>query len=281
MAVVAAALFSRWISKRGPALEAGTDPHPTEGTRRRQETVVENHVAQMRARCLRDFTYRVTPGLRRLQTDAARARDQLARSAHPGAFERRLSAPGNRQECITAPLGPGPLRDKNEAPANNVLSGLSTDMADYAAAELKAVGRLARFLTKARTIQDVKYVRDKAEASWRFTKMARFDLSVQNHAAELMLRAERRAGELLAELLPHGGDRKSTARYGAGTLADLGIDPVRSSLWRREAAIPEAAFERYLARAKRLGKLITSKGLLGREARRAAQPKARKRRARR
>ena len=57
-----------------------------------------------------------------------------------------------------------------------------------------------------------------------------------------MLRAERRIGELLAQLLPHGGDRKSTARKGVGTLNDLGIDPGRSWRWRCEAAIPVAAF---------------------------------------
>jgi hypothetical protein len=154
-------------------------------------------------------------------------------------------------------------------------------MADHVAAELKTVDRLARLLTKARTILDVKYVRDKAEASWRFTKMARFDLAVQNHSAELMLRAERRAGELLAELLPHGGDRKSTSRNGIGTLVDLGIDPVRSSRWRREAAIPAAAFERYLARAKRRGEPITSDRLLLAQGKRAVRPNTRKRRARR
>ena len=145
-------------------------------------------------------------------------------------------------------------------------------MADHVATELKAVDRLARLLMKARTIQDVKYVRDRAEASWRFTKMARFDLAVQNHAAELMLRAERRVGELLAQLLPHGGDRKSTARNGAATLAHLGIEPGRSWRWRREAAIPVAAFERYLATAKRLGEPITSKGLLRAQAKRTARP---------
>ena len=92
-----------------------------------------------------------------------------------------------------------------------------------------------------------------------------------------MLRAERRVGELLAQLLPHGGDRKSTARNGAATLADLAIAPGRSWRWRRKAAIPEAAFERYLARAKRLGEPITSDGLLRRQGKRAVQSKARKR----
>jgi hypothetical protein len=77
-----------------------------------------------------------------------------------------------------------------------------------------------------------------------------------------MFRAERRAGELLAQLLPHG----------AGTLADLGIDSGQSSLWRREAANPAAAFEKYLARAKRLGEPITSDGLLRRRGKRNGRP---------
>jgi hypothetical protein len=94
--------------------------------------------------------------------------------------------PTPRQECTGSQQHP---------------SGQSAEMADHVTAELKMVERLARSLTKARTIHEVKYVRDKAEASWRFTKLARFDLSVQNHAAELMLRAERWAEELLAQLL--------------------------------------------------------------------------------
>jgi hypothetical protein len=71
-------------------------------------------------------------------------------------------------------------------------------------------------------------------------------LKIHQDAAELKLRAERRAGEILAEINP----RKHTGRPGKNSshrersfLADLGIDRNQSSCWQQEAKLPTEDFE--------------------------------------
>jgi len=54
-------------------------------------------------------------------------------------------------------------------------------------------------LAHAKTLDEVKDIRDKAEALRLYTKQAGEGLEMQNWCAEIKLRAERRAGELLKE----------------------------------------------------------------------------------
>ncbi len=55
-------------------------------------------------------------------------------------------------------------------------------------------------LAEARTLEEVKHVHDIATAAAEYARAARLGLEAQNHAAEIKLRAERKAGELLAGL---------------------------------------------------------------------------------
>jgi hypothetical protein len=128
--------------------------------------------------------------------------------------------------------------------------------------DLKVLDRVARALAEATDFKEVKSLRDKAEAARQYAKNAAMGLKIQNKAAELKLRAERRAGELLSELVPHGGNRRSSRHDADLKLSDLGIDSSQSSRWRREAAVPEVVFEQYVALADKLGHDITSQGLL-------------------
>lgn len=128
--------------------------------------------------------------------------------------------------------------------------------------DLRSLDRVARELAEATDLRDLKDLRDKAEAARSFAKSAALSLEIQNRAAELKLRAERRAGELLGELVRHGGNRRSSYHDGNLKLSDLGINSNQSSRWRREAAIPTSAFEQYLATAMELGQEITAQGLL-------------------
>jgi len=72
-------------------------------------------------------------------------------------------------------------------------------------------------------------------------------------ASVLKVRAERRLGELLAEMPKHPGGRPTENRSHDGTgfpaLADLGFTKNDSSRWQQIAAIPPEVFERHVGGA--------------------------------
>ena len=62
--------------------------------------------------------------------------------------------------------------------------------------------------------------------------------------AELKLRAERKAGEMLRAMPKHNGDPRL---HDATRLADVGVTHIQSHRWQQVAAVPEPEFERHLA----------------------------------
>jgi len=66
---------------------------------------------------------------------------------------------------------------------------------------------------------------------------------MQNQAAEIKLRAERRAGELLAGTVRQGGPRK---RFQPETFLPEGVSKLYSHRWQCEATVPKADFEAYV-----------------------------------
>jgi hypothetical protein len=76
------------------------------------------------------------------------------------------------------------------------------------------------------------------------------------------LQAERRGGQILIEMAPHGGDHKSKGGDVHMKLTDLGINRHQSARWRQIAAVPEDAFLQYVAEANEQGEEITDRGLL-------------------
>ncbi len=120
-------------------------------------------------------------------------------------------------------------------------------------------------LERARTIDEVKDIRDKAEALRLYTRQAGESLEMQNMCAEIKLRAERRAGELLREMEKHEGGNPNLSQDVTGsppTLSDLGIGRMQSSRWQAIADIPEETFEAHLAETVSSGKELTSAGAL-------------------
>jgi len=73
-------------------------------------------------------------------------------------------------------------------------------------------------------------------------------------AIEIQVRAERRAGELLAQMPKHAGELRRGTQKGprekTSTLAALGISKNESSTWQKLAKIPEPEFEKRLAVAR-------------------------------
>jgi hypothetical protein len=127
--------------------------------------------------------------------------------------------------------------------------------------DLTTLNHIAKALAETKDLKEVKAIRDKAEAVRKYAQSAALSQQIQNQAAELKLQAERRAGDLLNELVPHGGDR-SSHHDGDLQLSDLGINSNQSSRWRREAAVPEKVFQEFVSAANELGRDITTQGLL-------------------
>jgi SAM-dependent methyltransferase len=118
-----------------------------------------------------------------------------------------------------------------------------------------------RALATARSLPEVKQIRDMAAALAQYAKQQQYSLQVQNDAAELKLRAERKAGDLLREMALNGGDRKSLSHDERVKLADLGISHNDSHRWQQEATVPAPVFEAYVTTTKERGKELTSRGV--------------------
>lgn len=112
-------------------------------------------------------------------------------------------------------------------------------------------------LEEAKSIDEVKDIRDKAEAMRAYARQAK-DNEMMFWAAELKLRAERKAGRLLLELGLSSG-RPSKSSHG-GRISKYGITWNQSSRWQREASLSEGDFEVWLS-AHRGESIPTSAGL--------------------
>ncbi len=127
--------------------------------------------------------------------------------------------------------------------------------------ELVLLGEAQRMIMEATSLDEIKDIRDKAEAARKYIESAQLGLLMQNRAAEVKLRAERRAGELLATLKLAGGDRRSENSSGP-TLEELGISKHQSSRWQREAAVPDEVFERLVQETNSQAQELTTAALL-------------------
>jgi hypothetical protein len=121
------------------------------------------------------------------------------------------------------------------------------DASQQQPAELIALSNIQRALATVENVEDIKQIRDKAEAVRKYIASAGLGLEVQNKASELKLRAERKAGEMLAEMKLHGGDRRSDESGDRLRLDDLGISKDQSSRWQLLARVPAKLFDEFVS----------------------------------
>jgi len=120
--------------------------------------------------------------------------------------------------------------------------------------EIMLLSSAQRALAEAKTLDEVKDLRDKAVAVKAYAKKAQLGKHLVVDASVIKLRAERRLGELLQEIEladsspgnQHTGPVASSEDMNSVSLADLGISKSDSSRSQRVATLPEDEFERYI-----------------------------------
>ena len=131
---------------------------------------------------------------------------------------------------------------------------------------LTQIGIAQKALMEAKTLDDVKDIRDKAEAIRVYTKQRDGSLEAQNDAAELKVRAERKLGEMLRETERHEGGRPKathdTVSQVSPTLSDMGVTGKQSSRWQKVADVPEEKLEEHIASMRESRGEITTNGVL-------------------
>ncbi len=130
-----------------------------------------------------------------------------------------------------------------------IANELTTSLASISAAKTA--------LMKASDLQDVLVIRDKAKAIQELVKARNASLETQNAAAEIRLRAERKAGEILEKR-----EKKKNRNSSATSLVALGITHNQSSRWQLASKVRERDFVQIVAECNDTKEELTQKRLL-------------------
>lgn len=121
-------------------------------------------------------------------------------------------------------------------------------------------------LLEAKSIEEVWDIHEQANAALKILKSQRDgSFEVQNYAAEIKVRAERKLGEMTRDMPKQDGGDAMRARSHSVTevvappsYADLGLDKMAVSRWQAIASVPEAQFEEFIANVKAAQEEITT-----------------------
>ena len=137
---------------------------------------------------------------------------------------------------------------------------------------LAKLDKATQMLAEAKSLDEVKNIMDVAEAARTYARAAKLGLDAQNHAAEVKIRAERKAGDLLLQLERSNHDRGNQykAKFQDGiqpseyreVLDEQDIPTTTAHRWQQAAQIPEKTFEQHIAQIKDAGLELTTSGLL-------------------
>jgi hypothetical protein len=114
--------------------------------------------------------------------------------------------------------------------------------------DLTFFDRARNALAKAVDLDEVKEIRDKAEALRVYAKQAKDATGMERACTVIRLRAERRMGELLTKTVKPGNPQLSPGI--TISLGKLGITGNQSAKWQRAATLPLAEFEEYISAAR-------------------------------
>ena len=121
-------------------------------------------------------------------------------------------------------------------------------------------------IVEAKTVDEVKNIRDKAQVMKAYAKQIGESLECQNDISEIKIRAEHRVGEMLLESERHlpGPEKKDPSHdmRDLPKLKDIGITYNQSSQWQSIAKIPEEVFENHISETKQSKKELTSASVL-------------------
>lgn len=131
-----------------------------------------------------------------------------------------------------------------------------------APADFSLLERAEEMLSAARTIDEVKSIRDKGVAAAAYVRKARLGVQNFNHCYEIILRAERRAGAMLKAMGGgvNGGDRKSVGKNPTD-FDSIAPSDERKRFYRLES-IPEKDFKRHITEATTRGERLAMSGVL-------------------
>ncbi len=107
------------------------------------------------------------------------------------------------------------------------------------------------------TVDEAKSIIDQAELFRVYAKKAWKGLEVQNHCTYIKLGAERRAGELLAQIEREAGKRDGETSYQA-VMRSAELDAMTAHRWQRLARLTVAQLETFWRECDRAGEELTS-----------------------
>lgn len=152
----------------------------------------------------------------------------------------------------------------NSPPPATKQKGESMTDGEVQVSSIEKLSIARQLLAEAKDMGDILHIRDIAEAARVYAKAAKLGLENQNEAAEVKIRAERKAGEMLAMMpkaKPTGSNQYEDRLHDVTdppTLADLGIEKIQSHRWQMVASVPDDVFEEHIAETKANGKELTT-----------------------